>query len=244
MSAAVRAGVTSVADATEHAQSTAATVTSRRDRPDLPATQRKRHRASGGSGSAERQTYFSRTDWSLFLDPGVSLAEGDRQRKDLRRLALREWSITEADAGAEVTIYQEVTAGSSLTTAPGMNPDDVARLFSVNRTLVSSKQLRLPTRGMVGNGLRVVMGAIAAFEGNLTVTTRGRHMRLAVDRETGLTDVTENMKSHSRTALPCSSACQETASNTDHWRPKRLGSPSSAEPTRCQPRHTGMRRVT
>ena len=73
-----------------------------------------------------------------------------------------------------------------------MDPDDVPRLFSVNRTLVSSKQLRLPTRGMVGNGLRVVMGAIAAFEGNLTVTTRGRHMRLAVDRETGLTDVTED----------------------------------------------------
>ena len=73
-----------------------------------------------------------------------------------------------------------------------LDPDDVLRLFSVNRTLVSSKQLRLPTRGMVGNGLRVVMGAVAAFEGSLVVETRGRRMELAVNPVTGLTVVTED----------------------------------------------------
>jgi hypothetical protein len=68
----------------------------------------------------------------------------------------------------------------------------VPYLFSVNRPLVSSKQLRLPTRGMVGNGLRVTMGAVAAFDGTIVVKTRGRRLALAVDRGTGLTNVTSD----------------------------------------------------
>ena len=188
--AAVRASVTSIADATQHAQSNAATVTSR-PAGGTSATERKRQQRER-ERVAQRQTYFSRTDWSLFLNPRTISQKAGCQPKDLRRLALRELVDNGADAGAEVIIYPEGDGWIVSDDGPGMDPDDVARLFSVNRTLVSSKQLRLPTRGMVGNGLRVVMGAIAAFEGNLTVTTRGRHMRLAVDRETGLTDVTED----------------------------------------------------
>jgi hypothetical protein len=44
---------------------------------------------------------------------------------------------------------------------PG-DPAEVARLFSILRPLVSSKLLRLPTRGALGNGLRVVVGGRAA----------------------------------------------------------------------------------
>jgi hypothetical protein len=42
----------------------------------------------------------------------------------------------------------------------------VPRLFAVNRPLLSSKLKRLPLRGMLGHGLRVVMGAVAAFDGS------------------------------------------------------------------------------
>jgi hypothetical protein len=52
-------------------------------------------------------------------------------------------------------------------------PEGVARLFSINRPMVSAKLLRLPTRGALGNGLRVVAGAILASEGTLAVITRG-----------------------------------------------------------------------
>jgi DNA topoisomerase VI subunit B len=42
---------------------------------------------------------------------------------------------------------------------PGIDPDKIPTIFSVNRPLLSSKLKRLPLRGMLGNGLRVVMGA-------------------------------------------------------------------------------------
>ena len=66
---------------------------------------------------------------------------------------------------------------------PGIDPADVPRLFAVNRPLLSSKLKRLPLRGMLGNGLRVVMGAVAAFDGTIIVTTRGR--RLDVEGRSG-----------------------------------------------------------
>jgi hypothetical protein len=51
-------------------------------------------------------------------------------------------------------------------------------LFSISRPLVSSKLLRLPTRGALGNGLRVVAGAVLASAGTLTVITRNRRIEL------------------------------------------------------------------
>ena len=72
----------------------------------------------------------------------------------------------------------------------GIDPAEVPRLFAVGRPLRSSKLVRLPLRGMLGNGLRVVAGAVAATEGSLVVETRGRRLTLAVCRETGRTTVT------------------------------------------------------
>jgi hypothetical protein len=74
---------------------------------------------------------------------------------------------------------------------PGIDPDEVPRLFAVNRPLLSSKLKRLPTRGMLGNGLRVVMGAVAAYGGTIVVATRGVRQKLAIDNPTGLTLVVE-----------------------------------------------------
>ena len=51
---------------------------------------------------------------------------------------------------------------------------------------------RLPLRGMLGNGLRVVVGAVAASEGSLVVETRGHRLTLAVDPVHGTTTVTED----------------------------------------------------
>jgi hypothetical protein len=60
----------------------------------------------------------------------------------------------------------------------GINPDEVGRLFSIARPLVSTKLLRLPTRGALGNGLRVVAGAVLASDGTLVVITRSRRLVL------------------------------------------------------------------
>lgn len=58
---------------------------------------------------------------------------------------------------------------------PGIDgtPQDIARLFSIDRGLVSSKLWRKPQRGALGNGLRVVAGAlIASGGGSLIIWTR------------------------------------------------------------------------
>src|SRR5262249_5919726 len=57
-------------------------------------------------------------------------------------------------------------------------PDEIARPFSISRPLVSTKLLRLPTRGALGNGLRVVAGAVLASDGTLTVITCNRRVEL------------------------------------------------------------------
>jgi hypothetical protein len=63
---------------------------------------------------------------------------------------------------------------------PGIDgtPEAIARLFSISRPMISTKLFRLPTRGALGNGLRVVAGAVLASEGTLTVTTRNRRIKL------------------------------------------------------------------
>lgn len=73
---------------------------------------------------------------------------------------------------------------------PGISddPNAVARLFSISRPLTSSKKIRLPTRGALGNGLRVVAGFVLASGGALSVETRGKKMNL-FPRDDGSTDV-------------------------------------------------------
>jgi hypothetical protein len=48
---------------------------------------------------------------------------------------------------------------------------------------VSTKLLRLPTRGALGNGLRVVAGAVLASNGFLAVTTRNCRIELRPERD-------------------------------------------------------------
>ena len=71
---------------------------------------------------------------------------------------------------------------------PG-GPDAIARQFSINRPLVSTKLWRLPTRGALGNGLRVVMGSVIASGGSLVVMTRNQRIELA-PQEDGSTAAT------------------------------------------------------
>jgi len=111
----------------------------------------------------------------------------------LRRLVLKELADNGLDAGAEVTVGRLAGGGYFVEdNGPGIggSPDDIARMFSVNRPMVSSKLVRLPTRGALGNGLRVVTGAVLASNGSLTVITRNRRMVLRPET-TGTTTVAE-----------------------------------------------------
>src|SRR5262249_51256674 len=50
--------------------------------------------------------------------------------------------------------------------------------------------LRLPTRGALGNGLRVVTGAVLASDGSLVVTTGNKRIKLRPERDGSTTIVT------------------------------------------------------
>ena len=65
--------------------------------------------------------------------------------------------------------------------------NDIASLFSMNRPLRTTKLWRLPTRGALGNGLRVVAGTVCATNGTLIVSTKGRKLRLIPQYENGNT---------------------------------------------------------
>lgn len=69
---------------------------------------------------------------------------------------------------------------------PGDSISDWCDLFSVSRNLKSSKTIRKPTRGALGNGLRVVSGYVHIDGGKLIVQTKGHRFRVVIDEQTGI----------------------------------------------------------
>jgi signal transduction histidine kinase len=133
---------------------------------------------------------FQREDWWLFrtLD-GLQQRAGVPKSK-LRRLVLKELADNGLDAGAKVRVGENEGGFFVEDDGPGIDPDKVADLFSISRPMASSKLWRLPTRGALGNGLRVVAGAVLASQGKLTVMTRNRRIELRPERD-GSTTVTK-----------------------------------------------------
>jgi hypothetical protein len=58
----------------------------------------------------------------------------------------------------------------------------LADLFSTGRAMLSGKYWREPSRGALGNGLRVLCAAVALSDGSITVETHGRHTVLRPQR--------------------------------------------------------------
>jgi signal transduction histidine kinase len=125
---------------------------------------------------------FERPDWSLF-----KTVEGLQQRAgvpkpQLRRLVVKELVDNGLDNGGAVKIETLPDGYAIVDDGPGIDPEAVPHLFSISRPMVSSKLLRLPSRGALGNGLRVVAGAVLASDGSLVVTTRNRRIGLRPER--------------------------------------------------------------
>jgi hypothetical protein len=142
---------------------------------------------------------FERADWSLFRT-----IEGLQQRagvakSDLPKLVIKELVDNGLDEGSSVT-FGQLPNGVFFVQDTGRGiegaPEDIARLFSIARPMVSTKLLRLPTRGALGNGLRVVAGAVLASEGSLAVTTRTRRIVLRPERDGTTTVVSAGPVAH------------------------------------------------
>src|SRR5262245_15880763 len=135
---------------------------------------------------APQNLKFEREDWALFRTiEGLQQKAGVAKNK-LSGLVLKELADNALDEGGQARVGKLPNGGYFVEDDGGGidgTPADIARLFSISRPLVSSKLLRLPTRGALGNGLRVVAGAVLASSGTLTVITRNRRMELRPDHD-------------------------------------------------------------
>ena len=130
---------------------------------------------------------FEREDWTSFRTiEGLSQKAGVAKDK-LTRLVLKELADNGLDAGAMVKVGELRKKGAFLVEddGPGIDgtPQDIARLFSIARPLVSSKLLRLPQRGALGNGLRVVASAVLVSGGTLAVITHNKRIEMQPERD-------------------------------------------------------------
>lgn len=141
-------------------------------------------------------TTFNRADWTLFRSLSTIGQKAGVGLHLLRRLVCKELTDNALDAcGEGVSIERRGSLYIIQDQGPGIpgTPEDIASLFSIGRVLSSSK-LRVPSRGALGNGLRVVSGAVLASGGSLTIETRG--MRLELDlRDDGTTLVKRHLPS-------------------------------------------------
>jgi DNA topoisomerase VI subunit B len=99
----------------------------------------------------------------------------------LRSLAAKEFTDNALDAADAASRPGEVAIsvdhdGNLIVEDVGIGianatPEKLAGIFCVARAMISSKLLRRPTRGCVGNGLRVCLGWLTATRGRLIVET-------------------------------------------------------------------------
>lgn len=146
------------------------------------ARQRERERTTG----PQSPLLYESEDWSLFCNRNTVHQKAGCDPNEIGRVILKELTDNALDADAlDVAIRGNDRECCITDDGPGLSPDEITRVFAVNRPLRSSKRKRLPTRGMLGNGLRVVMGAVTGYEGRITVASRGVEMDLAINPVTG-----------------------------------------------------------
>jgi hypothetical protein len=139
------------------------------------------------SSPAPENLKFQREDWTAFRTvEGLQQKAGVALDK-LTRLVMKELADNGLDNSAEAEVgelpnghgYYVEDEGSGI----DGTPEQIAELFSIARPMVSTKLLRLPTRGALGNGLRVVAGSVLASGGSLVVITRNRRIVLRPERD-------------------------------------------------------------
>lgn len=115
-----------------------------------------------------------REDWKLFRSIETLCQKAGVHREFIPPLVVKELVDNALDATGNCQLEQVDEHSFRVTDdGEGIDPAWLPQYFSINRPMISSKLLRLPLRGALGNGLRVVTGAVIATGGCLTVTTRG-----------------------------------------------------------------------
>ncbi|MET1174405.1 ATP-binding protein [Paenibacillus amylolyticus] len=120
-----------------------------------------------------------REDWKLFRNIDTLCQKAGVHREFIPKLVVKELVDNALDATGDCELELVDNHSFRVTdNGSGIDPDWLEDYFSINRPMISSKLLRLPTRGALGNGLRVVTGAVISTNGYLTVTTRGQTFKI------------------------------------------------------------------
>src|ERR1700683_4107719 len=156
------------------------------DRPKSDFEESGADLASSTEPQTSQNLKFERADWTVFRTVEGLQQKAGVSKDKLRRLVLKELVDNGLDDGGAVRIGQfsptAFVGDGFIVESDGHGidgtPEEIARLFSIARPMVSTKLLRLPTRGALGNGLRVVAGSVLASGGSLAVTSRNRRIVL------------------------------------------------------------------
>lgn len=135
---------------------------------------------------------FVRQEWWLFRNVQSLAQHAGVFEWDIPPLVVKELVDNALDESENCT-YDRLEDGKGFYVE---NPGDgfkgtneeIAQLFSISRPLMTTKYLRLPTRGRLGNGLRMVSGAVLSLGGTLVLKSAGRILQL-VPRDNGTTEV-------------------------------------------------------
>jgi hypothetical protein len=148
---------------------------------------------------------FEREDWSLYRTVEGLQQKAGVAKVDIPKLIMKELVDNSGDEAATKVDIGRLPNGGYFIEDDGRGidgePQDIARLFSIARPMVSTKLLRLPTRGALGNGLRVVAGAVLASEGSLVVITRNRRIVFRPERDGTTTVVSAHPLAEGKTFL-------------------------------------------
>lgn len=131
---------------------------------------------------------LTKEDWKEFRTfAGIKRLTGIGSY-DLATIVLKELVDNALDEAEDCEIgklpdggYYVEDAGRGIPGSEKEIADTIANMFSIIRPFTSTKLFRKPTRGSLGNGLRVVTGAVIATKGSLIVSTKGQRIRLDPD---------------------------------------------------------------
>lgn len=125
--------------------------------------------------------YYEREDWELFTHVDSLAQHVGIQPALIPSVVVKELVDNALDA-AGAGEYGPLGEDGFFVKNPGngfpVTNAEIAYLFSIKRPMRTSKLLRRTTRGVLGNGLRFVMGAVFCSGGSLRLMTGGRQLDL------------------------------------------------------------------
>lgn len=124
-----------------------------------------------------QQMIFESKDWQAFQSLETLTTMAGVSRDSLYKLVMKELADNALDVSERCRVGTLDGGGYYVEdNGNGIAAVDIEKLFSLSRPLRTTKSLRLLTRGCLGNGLRVVVGAVYSSGGELVINSQNyRH---------------------------------------------------------------------